>query len=317
MTRPFPSAFRTPPTCRVWTARGSPGRIDASRRARRLGGGNETLTGSTLPGQALVRGLSEDRRVRLAAVLCLLLALLAPTACGASQRAEPALQARRRAHGQGPRTADRLRAARSSAGRGTTSTTTAATPATTSCAATSPHRLRPGHARLRRGRRHPARPVHRQRPIDLRPRRRAARRADRPRGGARRRLAEGRAALDRATADRARQRPAEPARRRRPGEPPEGRRRHRDLAAAEQGVPLRATSRARWRSSAATACGSPPPSRTRCGGCCSAARSSRCRPASQAVVDGLAAGLHAPGRACSRRAARPTPPRRRAARSRR
>jgi len=35
----------------------------------------------------------EDRRVRLAAPLCLPLLLLAPTACGASHRAEPALPA--------------------------------------------------------------------------------------------------------------------------------------------------------------------------------------------------------------------------------
>ena len=72
----------------------------------------------------------------------------------------------------------------------------------------------------------------------VRPRRRVGGR-HRPRRRALGRLAEGRAAVDRRDARRVRQRPAEPARRRRAHQPLEGRRRRRDLAAAQQAVPLR------------------------------------------------------------------------------
>ena len=145
----------------------------------------------------------------------------------------------RRRRGEGPRAAHRLHARAVRLRRGSTPTTTAATPATTSSPATSAARRSsrarttasssPGTwpTRTPRGDRLPARPGHQRR------------RPDRPRRRPLGRLAEGRAGAGRRPAHRLRQRPAQPARRRRPAEHAEGGRRRRDLAAAEQGVPLR------------------------------------------------------------------------------
>ena len=95
------------------------------------------------------------------------------------------------------------------------------------------------HARLRRAHRNPARPLHR--PHDrVHPRRLLQRRRpDRPRGGPLGRLAEGRRTAGRADPGADRQRPAEPGRRGRPHQRPQGRRRRRDLAAAQHPLPLR------------------------------------------------------------------------------
>ena len=72
----------------------------------------------------------------------------------------------------------------------------------------------------------------------VRPRRRLRGR-HRSRRRPRRRVAEGRLALAVRRARGLRQRSAEPARRRRVGQPPEGRRRHGDVAAGQQELPLR------------------------------------------------------------------------------
>ncbi|EWS99933.1 hypothetical protein N865_19715 [Intrasporangium oryzae NRRL B-24470] len=93
------------------------------------------------------------------------------------------------------------------------------------------------HLSLRRT--HPRQPVHRDEDLLLKGPEHLDRGADRPRGRALRRLAEGRPAAEPRVADGVRERPAEPARRRRPNERGKGRRGRGHVAAPHEELPVR------------------------------------------------------------------------------